>query len=104
MTGGAEQCLRFWRANVQDDLETWLATLPIPHDDGAAAHLIGRRLPDTRLTDCTGASHALRVLGPRLVMYIYPATGVPGRNPAIDPAPGWDDIPGASGCTVHSLG
>lgn len=89
---------------MQDDLETWLATLPVPEDDGSAAHLVGRKLPDTALTDCAGASHALRVLGTRLVMYIYPATGVPGRNPAIDPAPGWDDIPGASGCTVHSLG
>lgn len=40
----------------------------------------------------------------RAVLYTYPATGVPGRDPAIDPAPGWDDIPGAAGCTPQSLG
>jgi peroxiredoxin len=33
------------------------------------------------------------------VIYFYPATGVPGK----DPIPGWDDIPGAPGCTVQSL-
>jgi peroxiredoxin len=37
-------------------------------------------------------------------MFVYPATGVPGRDPQLDPAPGWDDVPGAPGCTVHSLG
>ena len=40
----------------------------------------------------------------RAVLYLYPATGVPGRDPAIDPAPGWDDIAGAAGCTPQSLG
>jgi peroxiredoxin len=34
------------------------------------------------------------------VVYVYPATGVPGK----DPAPDWDAIPGAVGCTVQSLG
>jgi peroxiredoxin len=47
----------------------------------------------------------LRVLcAERAALYLYPATGVPGRDPAIDPAPGWDDIPGAAGCTRQSLG
>lgn len=47
----------------------------------------------------------LRALGAeRAALYLYPATGVPGRDPALDPAPGWDDIPGAAGCTRQSLG
>jgi peroxiredoxin len=34
----------------------------------------------------------------RLVAYVYPRTGVPGQ-----PSPdGWDDIPGARGCTPQS--
>jgi peroxiredoxin len=33
-----------------------------------------------------------------LVLYVYPATGVPGQ-----PLPaGWDDIPGARGCTPEN--
>lgn len=34
----------------------------------------------------------------RLVLYVYPKTGRPG---AADP-PGWDQIPGARGCTQQS--
>lgn len=36
----------------------------------------------------------------RLVLYAYPLTGLPG----IEPPPGWDDIPGARGCTPESCG
>src|SRR4030095_11592303 len=34
----------------------------------------------------------------RTVVYIYPRTGVPG----VDPPDGWDQIPGARGCTPQS--
>lgn len=43
-----------------------------------------------------------RYIGDLAVLFFYPATGVPGRDPAFDPAPGWDDIPGAAGCTPES--
>jgi len=36
----------------------------------------------------------------RTVVYVYPRTGVPG----VDPPPGWDQIPGARGCTPQSCG
>jgi peroxiredoxin len=36
----------------------------------------------------------------RVVVYVYPCTGVPG----VDAPPGWDDIPGARGCTPQSCG
>jgi peroxiredoxin len=35
-----------------------------------------------------------------LVLYVYPRAGRPG----VAPLPGWDDIPGARGCTPQSLG
>ena len=34
------------------------------------------------------------------MVYIYPRTGVPG----VDAPPGWDEIPGARGCTPQSCG
>jgi peroxiredoxin len=34
----------------------------------------------------------------RTVVYVYPRTGVPG----VDPPEGWDQIPGARGCTPQS--
>lgn len=75
----------------------------VPADDGAARHLLGMELPAITLFDHEGRAQPLRALS-RLVMFIYPATGVPGRDPAVDPAPGWDDIPGAAGCTSQCVG
>jgi peroxiredoxin len=74
--------------------------LPIPVDDGAARHLTGRRLPDITLAATTGPAVNLSKLQDLSVLYVYPRTGVPG----VDAPPGWDDIPGARGCTPQSCG
>jgi peroxiredoxin len=73
--------------------------LPVPEDDGAADHLPGMRVPPLRLPASDGGSRGLAELAAGLlVAYVYPRTGVPGR-----PMPaGWDDIPGARGCTPQS--
>ncbi len=64
--------------------------LPVPKDDGAADHLPGMALPSLFGLDELGREC--------LVAYLYPRTGVPGV-----PLPdGWDDIPGARGCTPQS--
>ena len=72
--------------------------IPAPQDDGAADHLAGMRLPDLGLPATAGAPVNLARLDGRSVAYIYPRTGVPG----VDLPPGWDDIPGARGCTPQS--
>ena len=76
------------------------ADLPVPIDDGAARHLTGVRLPDIALPATTGSAVGLSKLKGLSVLYIYPRTGVPG----VDAPPGWDDIPGARGCTPQSCG
>jgi peroxiredoxin len=76
------------------------ADLPIPQDDGAARHLTGMKLPSLRLEATDGSQVDLSKLSGRTVVYIYPRTGVPGR-----PLPeGWNEIPGARGCTPQSCG
>ena len=45
-----------------------------------------------------GAPVNLSKLKGRTVVYVYPRTGVPG----VDPPDGWDQIPGARGCTPQS--
>jgi peroxiredoxin len=76
------------------------ADLPIPQDDGAAGHLTGMRLPSLLLNATEGSQIDLSKLSGRTVIYIYPRTGVPGR-----PMPeGWNEIPGARGCTPQSCG
>ena len=75
------------------------ADLPAPVDDGAADHLPGVELPALRFDATTGASLELRELArDTLVLYAYPRTGRPG----VDPPAGWDEIPGARGCTPQS--
>jgi peroxiredoxin len=74
--------------------------LPVPKDDGAAAHLKGRRLPDLALTATSGEPVNLSKLAGRIVVYIYPRTGRPGQALPT----GWDGIPGARGCTPQSCG
>ena len=72
--------------------------IPVPQDDGAAGHLGGTKVPDLALPATEGAPVNLSKLKGRTVVYIYPRTGVPG----IDPPDGWDQIPGARGCTPQS--
>jgi peroxiredoxin len=74
------------------------ADIPVPHDDGAARHLTGRKLPALALAATDGSRVDLSKLRGRTVVYIYPRTGVPGQSPP----DGWDQIPGARGCTPQS--
>ena len=73
--------------------------LPAPVDDGAADHLPGSEVPAVALPSTSGGVVDLAdAARERLVVYVYPRTGVPG-----EPLPeGWDDIPGARGCTPQS--
>lgn len=74
------------------------ADLPVPTDDGAAAHLEGLHLPALALRATDGRTVQLSTLPGLQVIYIYPMTGRPGV-----PLPeGWDAIPGARGCTPQS--
>jgi len=75
--------------------------LPIPQDDGAADGLPGRALPALALPSTSGglidlADYAREAR--TLVLYIYPRTGTPG----VALPEGWDEIPGARGCTTQS--
>lgn len=81
--------------------DTLPADLPVPEDDGAAAHLAGTPAPQLELPTTDGSSVRLDELGPgRTVLYLYPLSGKPG----VDLPDGWDAIPGARGCTPEACG
>jgi peroxiredoxin len=84
---------------VTSDYAQLPTNLPVPQDDGAADHLLGLSVPSLHLASTLGGTLDLaRSAQRRLVAYVYPRTGVPGvALPA-----GWDDIPGARGCTPQS--
>lgn len=73
--------------------------LPEPRDDGACDHLPGLPLPAVALPSTGGGRIALDALpAGRSVIFCFPMTGQPGV-----PLPaGWDDIPGARGCTPQN--
>jgi len=75
--------------------------LPVPMDDGAAAHLYGMKLPPIVLPATTGTTVDLTAQRGRTVVFAYPRTGKPGEDPL---TPDWDSIPGARGCTPHTCG
>jgi peroxiredoxin len=68
--------------------------LPVPEDDGAADHLLGLELPDLVLESSAGPVTVRDVD----VLYVYPRSGKPG----VPLPPGWDETPGARGCTPQS--
>ena len=73
--------------------------LPVPRDDGAADHLPGLALPALTLTGTRGGRVALDALpAGRTVLYLYPMSGRPG----VALPEGWNEIPGARGCTPEA--
>ena len=85
----------------QTNLNELPANLPRPIDDGGARHLTGMAMPDLELPSTANRRVNLsKISAPRVVIYAYPMTGRPDRQLP----QGWDDIPGARGCTPETCG
>jgi peroxiredoxin len=82
------------RCRVTHDVYTLPPDLPVPEDDGAAAHLVGKEVPDLTLESSQGTVN----IRDFEVIYVYPRSGRPG----VPLLPGWDETPGARGCTPQS--
>lgn len=82
------------------DHTTLPPNLPSPQDDGAADHLPGMRIPALELESSMGPVDLAQLASERAVIYLYPKTGTPGE-PLVA---GWDEFPGARGCTPESCG
>ena len=79
------------------DPHTLPAGLPVPEDDGAAAHLTGLTLPDLELESSQGVGATCGIS----------TCSTSTRGPAArasEMPPGWDETPGARGCTPQSCG
>ena len=82
----------------EDNIYELPKDLPVPLDDGACNHLSGMRLPSVLLMSTAGRAVDLAKISGRTVVYCYPRTGSPDK----DPPQGWNEIPGARGCTPQS--
>jgi peroxiredoxin len=75
------------------------ADLPVPVDDGATDHLRGQALPALKFRSSNGGQVNLHELAQgALVLYVFPAM----TAPSVPDPKGWDQIPGARGCTQES--
>ena len=72
--------------------------IPEPKLDSNLEHLNQFTIPDLKLNSTDGTIVSLSNLKGITVIYIYPMTGVPGK----ELPEGWDEIPGARGCTPQS--
>lgn len=71
--------------------------LPVPKDDGACSHLLGTSLPNMELPTTNGQLIDFSSIK-SVVIYCYPMTG----RPDTQLPDGWEQIPGARGCTPQS--
>lgn len=74
------------------------ANLPVPVDDGACKHLEGSLMPSVTLLSTSGKQVNLSKMMGIIVVYIFPMIGRPD-GPSMT---GWNEIPGARGCTPQS--
>ncbi len=72
--------------------------IPEPKLDFNLEHLNQFTIPDLKLNSTDGTIVSLSNLKGITVIYVYPMTGVPGK----ELPEGWDEIPGARGCTPQS--
>jgi peroxiredoxin len=74
------------------------ANLPVPEDDGACKHLEGMQFPSLPLITTYGNKVDISSKQGLVVVYFYPLIGRPDSPPML----GWNEIPGARGCTPQS--
>jgi peroxiredoxin len=91
---GAAPALPVPERGLSHDVYSLPLGLPVPEDDGAADHLVGLELPHLELESSQGVVN-VRDFD---VIYVYPRSGRPG----VPMLPGWDETPGARGCTPQS--
>jgi peroxiredoxin len=75
-----------------------LSKLPIPQDDGGCDHLLGATLPQLLLIATNDDRVDLSAIQGKVVLYCYPMT----KQPHVPIPDGWEQIPGAPGCTMQS--
>lgn len=85
---------------MSDDFTKLPFYLPKPKDDGRTNQLLRRQIPDIILPstkeDFLDFSNIDRKYG---VLYFFPMMGMPGKDLPL----GWNEIPGARGCTPQNI-
>ena len=73
--------------------------LPEPDDDGKSDHLLGMPIPNINLTSTKGEIDICKINSKYLILYFFPMMSAPEKKLPL----GWNDIPGARGCTPQNI-
>lgn len=74
--------------------------LPVPKNDGKASHLLGREIPNLILPSTQNSFFDLTAIEKKYgILYFFPMMNMPEK----DLPSGWNDIPGARGCTPQNI-
>ena len=74
--------------------------LPVPENDNQTSHLLGRQISEIILPSTQNSFFDFSVIGKKYaILYFFPQMGIPGK----DLPQGWNDIPGARGCTPQNI-
>jgi DNA-binding HxlR family transcriptional regulator/peroxiredoxin len=93
--------LQDWAArHVMGDGSLTATAEPASAEARRVLDLVGRRLPDVTLDRHDGRPERLHASASWKVLYLFPGVFAPEHQ---GPPPGWEDIPGARGCTVESM-
>ena len=84
---------------MNKDLTKLPDNLPQPNDDGESNHLLGMTIPNIILTSTKGEMNLCKINTQYLILYFFPMMSAPEKSlPS-----GWNDIPGARGCTPQNI-
>ncbi|MGD1836432.1 MAG: peroxiredoxin [Nitrososphaeraceae archaeon] len=85
---------------MKKDLVNLPDGLPIPKDDGTCNHLLGMIIPDIKLESTKGGLLELKKIESNfLILYFFPMMAISEKKLPM----GWDNIPGARGCTPQNI-
>ena len=74
--------------------------LPRPTKDGSTRHLLGKQIPDIILDSTKDSLFDFSSIKQKYaILYFFPKMIMPGKSPPS----GWNDVPGARGCTPQNI-
>ncbi len=85
---------------MDEDLTKLPDNLPQPNNDGASDHLFGMTIPTIKLPSTKDKLLDLSKINAHyIILYFFPMMSIPEKSlPS-----GWNDIPGARGCTPQNI-
>ncbi len=85
---------------MSEDFTILPDNLPQPYDDGSTNHLLGRQIPDVILPSTKNSFLDLSNIDKKYcILYFFPMMAMPEKDLPV----GWNEIPGARGCTPQNI-